>query len=720
MHEPVASGQIRFGPFTFDGRSSELFKGTSRIKLPDQSVEILKALLARPGQLITREELRQRLWPDNTFVDFEHGLNAAMRRLRDALGDSADAPRFIETLPRRGYRFRESVTEAAPAPGTGAPTALGGTPETPDGPFGTATASTRTGTSRNPRERIAWMAVAVLGVAVIILGIRVARRAPSSGSADLVLFTIAAPDNATLNTGETAFAVSPDSRHVVFVASSQGVAALWLKPMSAALPVRIAGTEGAHHPFWSPDSRMVGFFAGNKLKAIGIEGGHPDVICDALAGRGGTWNDRNEIVFAPATDSVLMKVALSDRRPVTITTKQEGDTTHRTPAFLPDGRHFLYWAGGGSNPGRVQIGSLDSAQTETLPVPGAGKAEYGAGHVVFLRFGNLMAQRFHPPSRRLSGQAFSIAEGRIASFSVSAAGVLAVEAFRAARLTMIDRLGNQSRVLDEHSFMVALSPDDGFVATSMTIPGPRADIFSVDLGRRTPTRLTVDPSMDFFPVWSPTGQELVFSSTRNGRYQLFRMTRSPGGEQLLPADASPAAQTVAATDWSRNGKYLALTRADPGTPSIWILPLTDGAKPFQYRDTPAALGNAHFSPDGRWLAFSSDESGKQKEVYVAAFPYRGTLKQVSRGGGTQPQWRSDGKELFFFAPDGTLMSAAVTTESEFTANEPRILFRVAVSLTVGSGNEYAATSDGEKFLVNVLDPPPPISVILNSPWTRNP
>ena len=696
----LVASQTRFGPFTFDVRTGELLKGGTRIKVPDQSIEILRTLLERPGELVTREELCQRLWPDNTFVDFEHGLNAAVRRLRDVLGDSADAPRYIETLPRRGYRFVETLV-AMPA-GPGVPTRTGDPPELLEAPQSKPLVRWR--------ERVAWIAVAALTLATIALVTMLVRRQPSvEPSADLVRFAIALPEDVTVG---SSFAVSPDGRHLAFVASVKGMRALWLKPMSTAVPERLDGTNGANHPFWSPDSTRVGFFAARKLKMIAIGGGNPIEICDAAEGRGGTWNQQDEIVFAPSTDTTLERVTLSDRRPVTVTTKAHGDTTHRTPWFLPDGRHFLYWAGGGTRPSRLQIGSLDSADTDALAIESEKEGvAYSGGHLLFVQSGNLMAQRFDPSSRQLIAAAFNVADGRTGNFSVSTTGVLAVQGPNYAKLTAMDRGGGKTLIGDETTFMVGLSPDDRFVATTTA-----SDVYIIDLIRGTRPRLTFDERMDFFPVWGPDSSSVVFTSTRNGRYQLFRTSRSMSGKEE-PLYQDPEAAILAATDWSRDGRFLAFTRSTPETPSIWILPMTGDPRPFRFRDTPDALGNAHFSPDSRWIAFTSD-AGKGKEVHVAPFPGPGPAQQVSIGGGTQPAWRADGSELFFLAPDGSMMSAPVTKGRQLQIHEPRSLFQVRVNLTVGHGNEYGVSKDGQKFYVAALDPTPPITVTVNPSWMR--
>jgi DNA-binding winged helix-turn-helix (wHTH) protein/Tol biopolymer transport system component len=711
--QDLAPGQPRFGVFTFDLRTGELLKGGTRIRIPDQSSEILRTLLERPGQLITREELRQRLWPDNTYVDFEHGLNAAVRRLRDALGDSADAPRYIETLPRRGYRFIESVVATLPGAAAGTVSPIGDAPATHE-----RAASVPDG---RRRERVAWTVVAVLTVVAIALLTRLAGRRPAVEPGALVRFTVAMPENATLG----AFAVSPDGRHLVYGTSSHGEPALWLKSITDVRPpMPLVGTEDASFPFWAPDSRRLGFFARKKLKTISINGGPPDVICDALDGRGGTWSQQDDIVFAPATDSPLQRVRLSDRRPVAVTTKQRGDTLHREPSFLPDGRHFLYWAGGYSAGGykalgRMQIGSLDSRETEELRLPGATAAVYSAGHIVFRRSGSLMAQSFDLSTRRPIGEPFSVDAGPTESFSVSATGVLATQDGRGSKLNIVDRTGRTLRVLRRGTWMVALSPDEAFVATSIREEiGTDVHVVEVTNGRDLP--LTFDKAHDWFPVWGPDSQSLVFSSYRNDRFQLFRTSRNTSGKEQVIFD-DPSTEIVAATDWSRDGKFLALTKAGSDkTYSIWIQPLTGNAKAFQFRDVPAALENAHFSPDSRWLAFSSDESGKQKEVYVASFPDARTVQPVSIGGGTQPQWRADGSELFFFALDGTLMSAPIRHRPKLKIDVPRKLFRVSVSLTTGRGNEYAASRDGQTFFVNIKEPIPPIIVTVNAPWTRTP
>jgi dipeptidyl aminopeptidase/acylaminoacyl peptidase len=340
---------------------------------------------------------------------------------------------------------------------------------------------------------------------------------------------------------------------------------------------------------------------------------------------------------------------------------------------------------------------------------------FSSGHVLYVRDGSLVAQPFDPATRQLKGATVSLAHD-VASFSVSAAGVLAHATSTEAQLTWLDRAGKTLGTVgapSAHSapsvrFMVALSPDESVVATTTQIGSPpNSDIVLFDLARPTgpQRRFTWDTGTDFHPVWSPDGKEVIFASTRSGLRQIYRKAADfSDGEALFH---SVDGGGITPTDWSRDGKYIAYTSPE----GIGILPLSGARTPFRFRESPVIDGHAHFSPDVQQVAFTSQESGTGREVYVAPFPGKGPVRKVSVGGGTQPMWHPNGKELFFLAPDDGLMSVAVETGRTFTHEQPRKLFTVQVNQTIGLGNEYAVSKDGSRFLVNVLPSPKQITVV---------
>ncbi len=714
---------VRFGAFTLDLRSGELSQAGGCVLLPEQPFRLLAILIAAGGQLVTRETLQRELWTGDTFVDFEAGLNATVKRTREALGDSAASPLFIETLPRRGYRFiatiedacRPQSTQNRPEP---APSAV--PPVAPSESFLTTEPADDSHSRPAPldgvrrlRERFAWFVAAGLALALLVtLALVLRTRRASDETREATQFAISPPENAEF-AQPPGFAVSPDGRQFVFVADANGVRTIWLKAVDSPTATQLMGTEGASRPFWSPDSRFVGFFASHQLKKLRIGAQGAEVVCDAPEGRGGTWNSQDEIVFAPGTDTTLVKVHASGGPLIPVTTKDSvrKDTTHRFPSFLPDGKHFLFWAGGGPTPGDIQIGSLDpnEAVTSTGLRGGDSAPMYSSGHLLYIQDDALRAQPFDLASRRLTGLSFAIAEN-VPSFSVSAKAVLTHATSRLSTLTWLDRAGNPLGIVSHRAFMVALSADDGRVATSI---GGDVELFDVTR-RGSGRRFTTARANDLFPVWSPDGSQIAFASTRNGRYQIFLKASDFGHEEeVLLDDAVPPNRMIAPTDWSRNGAYLAYTKSALGNTDIWIMPMSGSRTPFPFHVAPGNDAHAHFSPNGKWMAFTSDISGAGPEVYVAPIPGPGPVHMVSAGGGTQPAWNSDGKELFFIGAGSALMSARVETGRVFKAEVARKLFTASVNVAIGVGNEFAVSRDGKRFLVNVHPKPAPITYVLD-------
>jgi Tol biopolymer transport system component len=593
------------------------------------------------------------------------------------------------------------------------------------------------------RRRASWISWSAAGMLAILLGaaatVAVRHWREARPAVEPIQFTVNAPEGYSFGgpvgagTGQAAqIAVSPDSQHVAFIASAQGGFGLWLRSLGAPAPRLIPGTDAASFPFWSPDSRFVAFFASGKLKKVQIASGPLVVVCDAESGRGGTWGGDNIIVFAPAFLGPLQRVSAAGGTPADLTAldRSYGETNHRFPHFLPDGRHFLYTAvtgPGGAAPRMplVKIGSLDSPDVTTL-FQGESSAAFATDHLFFVRDGNLMAQPFDAVNRQLTGEPFPVAEqvatesSHYASFSVSSSGVLAyvpgTSGFRR-RLIWYDRAGTPLGTLGEIGQYsgLTLSHDENRVAVNLiSEPGRNRDIWTIDVARSVTSRFTFDPGDDSFAIWSPDDSQLVFHSERPPGPSL-RIARASGNaldEVLLKGETG---STLFPGDWSSDGRFIAYVHAATGPQNIWILPTTGDRKPFPFVNTPFLEDSPAFSPDGRWIAYASSESGTP-QVYVRPFPQTDGQFQVSRDGGGQPKWRADGRELFFVAPDRTLMAVPVETADTFESGLPRAVFPTRRPVLLLSPSSYAVTKDGKKFLIlsfQETSVSSPITVVVN-------
>jgi DNA-binding winged helix-turn-helix (wHTH) protein len=383
---------VEFGPFQVDFRTGELRKAGTKLKLHVQPFQILAMLLEQPGEVVSREEIRQRLWPEDTFVDFDHGLNNAVNRLREALGDSAATPRFIETLPRRGYRFIAGTTNSTLSTSSAARSS---------GSYHEGGLSNSIETKVVPRRRdfrsFIWIGLLVLGLVPLITF--ESRQAPRLPSRRLFILPPEGAIYDLIGDEGGSIAVSPDATRIAFVAvNSAGTAQVWVRPLGELTAKPIEGTEGATFPFWSPDSQWIGFFSGAKLKKVRSDGrSSPHTLCDAPFGRGGSWNSRGKIIFAPNSHSGIYLVSETGGVPSAITTVDTSiHTTHRWPKFLPDGEHFIYLAANHFNPSThngVYFSSLDSAINQLVVATDA-DATQASGYLFFLRKDLLMAQRF--------------------------------------------------------------------------------------------------------------------------------------------------------------------------------------------------------------------------------------------------------------------------------------------------------------------------------------
>jgi eukaryotic-like serine/threonine-protein kinase len=569
--------------------------------------------------------------------------------------------------------------------------------------------------------RLAWGAFAVAAIAALVLGALLARRGHEQPAA--FRSSILPPEKTSFEFRSSPMAVSPDGQQIAFVAQpAEGARQLWLRAFDALEARPLVGTEGANRPFWSPDSRFLGFFAGGKLKKIAVSGGSPQTLCEAPSGRGGTWNRDGVILFVPSTGERVYRVADSGgtASPVTRIDESGGEVGHTWPFFLPDGRHFLFVSYAARAPrledaSSVFLASLDSnerrllfhARSNVAYVPMSPAASHG--HLLFWQSGALLARPFDAKRLRLTGEAFPVAEqvrfvgaSGTAIFSASETGVLAYQSSPHGELSQLlwfDRSGKELESVGRAAdyFHPRLSHDGRRIAVAIIDPQTaNSDIWVYDLERRVSTRLTFGPAVNIFPVWSPDDERIVFDSNRKGFHDLYQRAASgTGQDELLLSSATHKFPT----DWSAVTGLIAFFTTLPAA-DIWTLSVAD-RKATPFLATPFQEGSPQFSPDGRWMAYGSTESGTP-EVFVQTFPASGGKWQISTGGGFYPRWRRDGKELYYIAPDGELLAVEVATGSGFAAGKPKPLFRTRIKV-FDIGFQYDVSADGNRFLINTLD-----------------
>jgi Tol biopolymer transport system component len=551
------------------------------------------------------------------------------------------------------------------------------------------------------------VALAVLGLIYVRGSTKKARIVRTQITAENGTFPILSGDYAGLP------AVSPDGSKIAFVAArEQGVAYLWLRPLNSLHAQALAGTEGATMPFWSPDSRSLGYFAGGKLKTVSTDGGTPTELCAAPQGKGGTWNAEGTILFAPDFETTLARVPASggNPTPVTVMDKSKHDS-HRWPVFLPDGKHFLYLAVvhtrvADSGDG-IYFASLDGKENHFV-MPTHTNVAYADGRLLFVRENTLMAQSFDAGKGALEGQPEPIAEDVLvdpdiwgAQFDASRE-ILAYVAggVPSWQVAWFDRTGKQAGTMgakvNVHNFTsLRLSPDGTRLAIDA---GERASsVWVYDFKRGVNTRLTFDSSNAASPVWSPDGRWIAYWD-RGSKQGIFRKPASGTGQEEVLLEVTGAAQPL---DWSPDGQSLVIGIGDLSAKGqLWLLPLTGDRKPVPLTPETYVVNSARFSPDGRWMAYSSNESGRL-ELYVVPIG-NGTGKlQISSGGGTSPAWRRDGKELFYWTADNTLVSVPITLkQGQVEAGAEHQLFRPLSALgTVTTNSNFDVTADGQRFLL---------------------
>ena len=573
---------------------------------------------------------------------------------------------------------------------------------------------------RRSRERLAWTSAAVATLTAGLFAILWVQRSPEP--AQMVRFEVGYPENLPVADSPK---ISPDGRTLVFNGTDeQGTDRIWVRPLNALQAQPLLGTEGAGRPFWSPDSRFLGFFADGKLKKISIGGGPPQTISDAPTGADGSWSEEGVILYDGTATDPIMRVSAGGGVPVAQIEPdpEQGAAQVGWPQFLPGGKKFLYVAFGGDSL-TVKLASLDGQETKTV-LAGQSRVEYAPpGYLLYVREGTLVAQSFDADKGEITGEPVPLAEDLIinvvglAHFSASRNGVLAFRGGEAGggRLQWVDRSGTVIEDVGEPGDLEAtdLSPDERWLAVEMrSDSGQAQDIWVRDLVRGVTSRFTFFEGRDQSPVWTPDGKHLTWAQGRGGHVDLAIKPFGGGGEveYLLEEEGDQYPMS-----WSPDGKVLLYMDRNPDTNwDIWSLPVAEGGDPRPFVRTPFVELDARFSPDGRWVAYGSTESGRM-EVYVQGYPGPGGKWQISTAGGDEPSWGENGNELFYISPEQTMMRVEIELGENFEAGIPEPMFPVRLR-PVTTRNHYLISPDSQRFLLLTTlegDSTPPTTVVLN-------
>jgi serine/threonine-protein kinase len=702
---------VRFGPFELDLRAGELRKHAHRIRLQEQPFQILRMLLESPGEVVSREEIRKRLWPDDTVVEFDHSINAAVKRLRNVLRDSADRPRYIETLARRGYRFIAEVGTAdrsnqAEAVAVVLNKDLRNRQPEPASPY--ARLHTR------PRLLVSGVVSAIVVSAIVLIawagtwfyrrGVRpLAEPLQPLMRLDLDLGNDVPPTSDVRG----AVILSPDGTRLVYVSQSK----IFTRRLDQAEATELAETEGWRDPdpFFSPDGQWVGFFARGSLNKVSIQERRVIRLGDGTLADGGSWGEDGNIIAG--LDSRLARISSAGGTPIPVTELAPGEIAHRWPQILPGGKAVLfsaYTSMTGLDGASIEAQSLGRDGLRKMLVRGATWGRYlGSGHLVYVNKGTLFAVPFDSdrlevhgtPTPVLEDVAYDSALGS-ALIDFSHTGMLVYQNSKQAgglvTVQWLDRSGNTRPLLPVPGNYLSptLSPDASRLA--LTSAG---DIWMYELGSASMMRLTFGGGYGN-PLWTADGRYIVFRATRG-----MLWTRADGTGQPQPLTRSDYQQIP----WSftADGKRLAFVEGkSPGNGVLWtVLVESDhsglrAGKAEVFLEEPLATRRRRpmFSPDGRWVAYESNESGAN-EVYVQAFPDRHGKQRISSGGGTYPAWSRTGHELFFWcgAQNRLMVASYQEPGASFLADRPRTWSEKGPA-HFGTTRSYDPAPDGKQIV----------------------
>lgn len=720
--------KVIFGPFEYDELSGDLRKHGIPIRLQGKPLQILLLLVNQPGRVISREELQRHLWRGTTFVDFEQGLNSAVNKLRQTLGDSADQPRYIETLPSRGYRFVAPVRRASVKLVSEMPA-----------PFPSKV-------ERRSHRPHYPLPLVVAGVALVVLGAWVYKLAngPTQPveAPEAVRFAVVPPAGFALEgaASRQAFALSPDGSRLAFTAmDSSGSFSVFLRDLNSLEPRLVPGSEGAHTVFWPPDGRSLYMTAQGKLWRTPLPGLARVLVADSPSFMfSGAWLNPERMLIGTFRASYLVSPSggpLERLRDI-----------YWWPQMLPDGEHVLYVRR------EVRTGHYralvlrlsdfkvtnDLLETDSRVLYAASTLTPGKGYLLYVRAGNLLAHPFDPRSLRLSGEAMPVASKvyffvptGAADFSVSDTGVLAYQSYVSrSHLAYVDRAGHELSTIgpaNTNLKSARLSADGQRLATAIyDIERGEQDLWIFDLNTNTGRRLSSEQALRDAPVWSPDSTMLAFLHQSDDMPPRVHLS---GMGQNDKEEATPAGDFQMPADWSPDGRFIAFGNtglqqlANETQGDVWVFDLARGRKAVPLLTTRFHEANPAFSPDGKWLAFTSDESGRA-EVYLQAFrsgdtpSLTGERYLVSMSGAQALRWRRDGRELFYLDLNGRVQAVAVRLlpKPEFGPTTALFTITTEARAAIHSVLGFDVSADGKRFVIPVVSSAQAPSLVVIQNW----
>ena len=701
-----------FGPFSFDLCALELRKNGVRLRLEEKPARLLACLIERNGEVVTREELRKHLWPDDVNLDFDHGLNKAVNKLRASLGDSAADAKYLETLSKRGYRFIHSVeltpaTEIAFERTTDTPRSEdGGTAEASDGEI-----PVPAGRLRLLRPGL-WLAAVATVVALVPAG-KLVHRSPA---AHIGSKHIRVPAGLRLMSQAGSLALSPEgSRAIISAAGADSRPRLWLLDLNTLVAKELPGTDGGNMPFWSPDGDHVGFFTVLELKTIDLSNYSVKVLAPVSSARGGSWSAKGVILFAAQTRGPILRIPADGGSaiPVTVVDSESGVTTNRWPAFFPDGNHFVYLEGSHNAPeaaGKLMLGSLDGGAPKFL-LPSDSNAVAGSDRLTFVSQGKLVWVSLNSRTLLPDGSANVLADAVdcdagswYCSFALNQDGVLYQPRGAADRevISWYDLAGKKLADVGPPGVYrsVSLSPDGKIVAVTCGDPDQKTCLIRDD---GSVTRLD-SVGLVSGSSWAPDSSAIAYDEHISSSEFTFRikpvLQPSPLRTVMTSKlDASPIA-------WHPNGRYVLYARHRPGgTYDMVTFDLKTGETIPYLPEDKSEIDMAQFSPDGKWVALDR-VSGGIKQIYIASYPVPSTYFPMTTEGGCAAKWRGDGKGIYYLGPADTLYFVSVARSfAGLRIGTATPLFRPPIFAAPWNCISFDVARNGSRFLINTISPP---------------